>query len=219
MVKISDDRHTEPFPPGFKKKTLFALLLLAAAIVSTIIHELGHCVAYWAQNIPAALSLTKEFPLQNITVREFAIGSAGGPAVTIIITIVSFRLYARAKKKNNGKQVFAALVLANIFYFFLRSLIAVRKKSGGELERAANLFGQDYLFTVLLFLGFALVILILCIGKERIKLSFINIAFFLILFIIYGIGMAGLEAVDRTLFWEKFPTIQVDNGYKYNEHK
>ena len=104
MKNNSTDRHHEPFPDGAQKKTLFALLLLAGSIVSTIFHELGHCIAYWVQGVPASLSLTKEFPLRNITAQEFAIGSAGGPAMTVVVTIVTFWLYARAKNKSRGKN-------------------------------------------------------------------------------------------------------------------
>jgi len=57
---------------------IFIFWTLIGVILSGPFHEFGHCVFYWAQGISAAMSLTKEFPLHDISVNQYALGSFGG---------------------------------------------------------------------------------------------------------------------------------------------
>jgi len=56
----------------------FASLVFLAGIVSVLFHELGHCLFYWLQGVPAAMSFVKEFPLRDITASEYAVVVDGG---------------------------------------------------------------------------------------------------------------------------------------------
>jgi hypothetical protein len=59
---------------------------MIGGIISTLLHELGHCVFYWIQGIPAAMSPTKELPLKDITATQHAIGCAGETFANKLVT-------------------------------------------------------------------------------------------------------------------------------------
>ena len=73
-----------------KYRLKFLLFVVIAGVLSTSLHELGHCVFYWAQGIPASMSLVMEFPLVDITARQYGIGSAGGPLVNIVLILGAY---------------------------------------------------------------------------------------------------------------------------------
>jgi len=198
-------------------KFQFLMLVVAAGILSTLLHEFGHCVFYWLQGIPAGMSLVKEYPLIDITVHQYGIGSAGGPLVNIILIILSFLLVRRYKKRTRAWNFLSALIFANAFYFILRSLEALLKGKGGEIESAANLVGLNYLFIVALFFIITLTILILWIWRFEVRISIRNSGYFLLLFIAFVASLLVVHSIDRTLFWQRFPSIQIDDGRIYNE--
>jgi len=203
---------------SLSRKIQFLVLVMIASIISILLHELGHCIFYWLQGIPAAMSLTKEFPLKDITVTQHAIGCAGGPLANIFQIVIAYWLYQRDKVNPRIKKFLAALILANAFYFIVISLSVLLKRSGGELEDAANLVGLSYLYVVGLFAILTCTILYLWVTRNGIKTSVKNGACFLVLLIAYFAMLIGLWSIDSELFWHKFPTIQIDDGRLYNEH-
>ena len=200
-----------------KYKYRLLMFVVAATIVSTFLHEFGHCLFYWIQGIPAGLSLVKEYPLVDITAQQYGIGSAGGPIVNIIAIIVSYMLVLRYVKMSRGWMLLSAFIFGNAFYFIMRSLLAFLHGEGGELESAANLVGLNYLFVVALFFSITLIILTLWVRKFEIRMSIRNGAFFLLLFVVYFSTIVFAQIIDRSLFWHRFPTIQIDDGRLYNE--
>ncbi len=200
-----------------KKGLVYALLVFTAGIVSTLLHELGHCLFYWFQGVPAAMSLAKEYPLRDITAAEYAIGSAGGPLINLILLGMAAWLYRKYKENPKLRRLFSALMLANVFYFLLRGIISLLKRRGGELGDIAGLLGLDYRAVVAAFgvICAAALIFWLKVSKER--LSFRKALAFLALLIGTVFVMAGLEAIDKSLFWNKFPTIQIDDGRTYHD--
>ena len=70
-----------------KYRLKFLILVIVMGIISTSLHELGHCVFYWMQGIPASMSLVMEFPLVDITASQYGVGSAGGPLVNILLIV------------------------------------------------------------------------------------------------------------------------------------
>jgi hypothetical protein len=83
-----------------KRRIIFLLLVIITGIASTSLHELGHCVFYWMQGIPAGMSLVMEFPLVDITTKQYAIGSAGGPLINILLIVGAYFLVRNQKKKS-----------------------------------------------------------------------------------------------------------------------
>ena len=195
----------------------FALLVFGAGIVSTLLHEFGHCLFYWFQGVPAAMSLVKEFPLRDITAREYAIGSAGGPFVNVVMIGMCVWLFRKISEEHKLRTVLSAFILANVFYFILRSFIALLKRRGGELSDIARMAGLGYGSVVILYAGISFVALYCWMRIGGIKLSIRSVGAFVALLMGYLFLMVGMESLNSRLMWEKYPAIQIDDGRTYNE--
>ncbi|HUU27113.1 MAG TPA: hypothetical protein VM123_04805 [archaeon] len=205
---------------ALKSKINFLFLVLIAGILSTLLHELGHCIFYWIQGIPAAMSLVKEYPLVDIIpANQYAIGSAGGPLVNIVLIIVSYIMIRKYEKHSRAWNYLSALILANSFYVIVRSLIALQHGEGEELEYAANLIGLNYLHVIGLFFLITIVILALWTNRFRIKASVKNGLSFVVFLIAYFLVLGLMQVVDQSLFWNKFSTIQIDDGRVYHQKR
>ena len=211
--------NTPDSEQGSLRSFRFLLLVLLAGVLSTLLHELGHCICYWIQGIPAAMSLVKEYPLQDITATQYGIGSAGGPLANILQIVVAYWLHQRYRERRRVRSFLSALIFANTFYFILRSLEAVLKRKGGELESAANLVGLNYLYVVGLFGILTVTILYLWVSRNGIRITLKNGAFFLGLLFAYVFTLTAVHSFDRTFFWHRFPTVQIDDGRVYNQHR
>jgi len=197
--------------------SLFILIFFSAAVISILIHEFGHCLFYWIQGIPASFSLTKEYPLQDITVQNYRIGSLGGPVTNFIQIIIVLILYRRYRRNRKLNMVLVSFLLVNIYYFIFRSLIAILKRDGGELEDAANLFGLNYWMFIIAFLTVTVVVLYILIKWDSFRINITNILRFIGLFIAFVVIVVMLETVDKKLFWSKFPKIEIDDGRIYHD--
>jgi hypothetical protein len=196
----------------------FLLLLIVAAVVSTLLHELGHCVFYWVQGIPAAMSLTKEYPLTDITASQYAIGSAGGPLFSIAVVVLAVWLFRKRRVAGALRDFLSALILTGVFYFVLRSLIALLKGRGGELESAASLLDLDYRAAIVAFLAVIVVSLYLWIRAGGPSFSLKHAGYFVVLLIGYVIFVVALQSLDQSLFWARFPSVEIGDGRIYNAH-
>lgn len=199
------------------KALLFAFLVFAAGIASTLLHELGHCLSYWLQGVSAGMSLTKEFPLRDISALEYAVGSAGGPLANLTLLTVSLLLFGTSPAGRGTKMVLSAVVLANVFYFVLRGLVALLRRRGGELSDVAGLVGLGFEAVVLAYAAISIGALFVWMRLKGIRLSFAHVGSFLALLVGYLFFMAGIESIDSRWFWSQFPTIQIDDGRTYNE--
>ncbi|MHC5212190.1 MAG: hypothetical protein ACYTG2_15840 [Planctomycetota bacterium] len=195
----------------------FALLLFLAAIASTLIHEFGHCLSYWAQGVPAGMSLVKEFPLRDITAREYALGTLGGPIASAALLVFSVFLYGRPGRPPEQRRILSALVLASVLYFILRGLIAVMKQRGGELTEIGGLVGLGYLPVVLVYAVLGIGGLCYWMKVGRVRPGVRTTGAFVGLLVGYLIVLVSLESLDQRLFWHRFPTVQIDDGRTYNE--
>ncbi|MFC1650042.1 hypothetical protein ACFL2X_00580 [Candidatus Latescibacterota bacterium] len=200
-----------------KFKVQFLMLIVAATIVSTLLHEFGHCLFYWIQGIPAGMSMVKEYPLIDITAHQYGVGSAGGAIANIIAIILSLIFVMKYKKRTREWMLLSAFIIGNAFYFIMRTLLAFLHGEGGELESAAQLVGLNYLYALVLFFSITVIILTIWVMKFDIKLSIRNAGYFFLLFILYFSTIVVAQTIDRTLFWHKFPAIQIDDGRMYNE--
>jgi hypothetical protein len=198
------------------KALRFLAFLALAAVVSTLLHEFGHCVFYWIQGVPAGMSLTKEFPLQDISATQYAVGSVGGPAASLGLLVLATVLFRKCSASEKLRDVFSALILANVYYMVLRSLIALLKGEGGELDSIAGLVGLDFRAVVVVLLVVTVVCVYVWIDAGGPRPNLRNATFFVLLLTFYVFLVVGLESIDSSLFWRKFPTIEIDDGRTYN---
>lgn len=201
------------------RRVTFPLLVFLAGIVTALFHEFGHCVFYWLQGIPAAMSLVKEYPLRDITAHEYAIGSVGGPLASLLALAVSAWLLGRPATGQRAKPALSALVLASVFYFVLRGLIAALKRNGGELGDIAGLAGLDYRAMVVLYAIIVACALVYYVRITGVRLGLFTTGSFLALFVGYVFVMVSVETLDASLLWKRFPAIQIDDGRTYNPRR
>ena len=201
-------------------KTLqFIGLFFLLALVSALLHEFGHCLFYWAQGIPAGMSLVKEYPLRNITDSEYAVGSLGGPLSNLVQLSIGLAWVTRAKAKPGLQRVGLAFVLANVCYFLVRSGIALLSGDGGEITDAAGLIGLSYPGASVLFLLISAGALLWTARATRLRFSFGLVYRMAGLLVLYFGFLVVVQTADRALFWERFPTIEIGEGRFYNEHR
>jgi len=200
----------------FRIKFLFLVIIIG--VVSTSLHELGHCVFYWIQGIPASMSLVMEFPLIDITAKQYGIGSAGGPLVNILLILAAWYFVRKYDKKSIKWNIYSAIIIANSFYLIFRSILGLAKKNGGEIESSMNLVGLNYYVAAVLFLVLAFTILILWVRKFKIKISFGNLGYYMLLFISYLAIILVMEAIDTKYFWGKYPSVEIGDDRIHNPH-
>jgi len=164
------------------------------------------------------MSLVKEFPLNDITAAEYAIGSAGGPLANLALLSGSLWLYKKRAGNPRVRMVLSALILANVFYFLIRGVLSLLKQSGGELSAVAGLIGLGYGMIVFLYAMVCILALYYWMNLAGIRLSLRTVGSFMALLVGYLFLIVGLEAIDQSLFWKRFPTIQIDDGRTYNQH-
>ena len=197
----------------------FLLLLIVAAIVSTLLHELGHCVFYWAQGVPAAMSLVKEFPLRDITALEYAIGSAGGVVGSLAIALGAAAVH-RSQATSVARSSFtAALALASTFYFALRGLLALLQQRGGELGDVAGLVGLGHVWIVVAYAAISIALIATWLRTTGLAPSPRRLGAGLGLFVVYVVVLVAVQSFDAAYLWQRFPTIAIDDGRLYNEHR
>jgi len=201
-----------------KYRIQFLFLVVIVGIISTSLHELGHCIFYWIQGIPASMSLVMEFPLIDITAKEYGIGSAGGPLVNILLIIGAWYFIRNLDKKSFKWTFLSAIIIANSFYLIFRSILGLAKNDGGEIESTMNLFGLNFYVAAVLFLVLAITTMILWIRRFNIKLSPGNFGYYLLLFISYLAIIMVLETIDTKYFWKNYPSVEIGNGRIHNPH-
>ncbi len=201
-----------------KYKLQFLFLVLATGIISTLLHEFGHCIFYWIQGIPASMSLVMEFPLIDITAKQYGIGSAGGPLVNILLIIGAYYFVRGLNKKTWKWNILSAIIISNSFYLIFRAILGVAKNDGGEIESSMNLIGLNFHFAAILFLIIAFSILGLWKHKFRIKMSVSNLSYYLLLFISYLAIILVMEGIDAKYFWKKYPSIVIEDVRIHNPH-
>lgn len=192
--------------------------MIIVGIVSTLLHEFGHCIFYWIQGIPASMSLVMEFPLINITAKQYGIGSIGGPLVNILLIIGGYYFARKYNKKSTKWNFYSAIIIANSFYLIFRSILGLAKNNDGEIESIMNLIGLNFYTAAVLFLFLAFTILILWARKFKIKYSLGNFSYHIFLFIIYLATILYMEAIDTKYFWGKYPTIEIEDVRIHNPH-
>ena len=202
-----------------KYKVKFLLLVVIVGILSTLLHEFGHCVFYWIQGIPASMSLVMEFPLIDITYKQYGIGSAGGPLVNLLLIIGAYCFVGKHDKKTKKWNVFSAIIIANSFYLIFRSFLGLAKNDGGEIESSMKLIGLNFHVAAVLFLVIAFTILGFWARKFKIKVSLGNISYYSLLFVSYLVVILVMESIDTKYFWNKYPAIEIENVGIHNPHK
>ncbi len=187
-------------------------------IVSTLLHEVGHMIFYWAQGIPAGISLVMEFPLVDITERQYGIGSAGGPLVNLLLFTGSWALVRNCEKGTPRWSVLSAMIVSNSYYLIFRTLLGYAKGDGGEIESAMNLVGLGFNTAAVLFLGVTVVVLVIWARRFSIRVSALNVGCYVLFFVAYLASILSMKAIDSIYFWHRFPTIIIGDGKVHNPH-
>jgi len=201
-----------------KYKLNFLMLVLISGIFSTLLHEFGHCIFYWIQKIPASMSLVMEYPLINITAKQYGIGSAGGPLVNIFLMLGAFYFAGKSEKKTKKWDIFSAVIIANSFYLIFRAILGIIKNDGGEIESVMNLFGLNFKVAAVLFIIIAITVLVFWIRMFSIRISLGNFSYYLFLFISYMVIIMVMEGIDTKYFWNNYPTIEIEDVGIHNPH-
>jgi hypothetical protein len=165
------------------------------------------------------MSLVKEYPLQDITELEYAIGSAGGPLFSLVQLAFGLVWVTRAKDSSWVGRMGLGFVLANVSYLLVRSGIALLSGDGGELSDAASLVGLSYQSTIVIFalISLGALLLITRVGSPRLS---VRSGFSMLgLLVLYFVFLVAVQSFDRAMFWERFPTIEIGEGRLYNEHR
>lgn len=201
-----------------KFRIKFLFLVVLAGVVSTLLHELGHCIFYWIQGVPAGMSLVMEFPLIDITEKQYGVGSAGGPLVNILLIIVAYLLIRRRQKKSGSWNIYSAIILANSFYLIFRSFLGLAKQDGGEITSTMQLVGLNFFYAAFLFVIIAIIVLAMWIRTFKIKVSFFNLGYYILLFISYLAIILVMEAIDARYLWAQYPSITIGTDRIHNPH-
>ena len=210
----SQDRWT-----GIIDSIRFPALFLLLALFSALLHELGHCIFYWVQGIPAGMSLVKEYPLRDITDLEYAVGSAGGPLSNVVQVSIGLIWVQRSRLNSRSGRWGLAFVLANVCYFIVRSGIALLSGEGGELTDAASLVGLSYQGAIVLFILISVGALVWTMRAARLRITWRRAFQFPGVVILYFIFLVVVQTFDRAVFWDHFPTIEIGEGRLYNQHR
>ena len=165
------------------------------------------------------MSLVMEFPLIDITARQYGIGSAGGPIVNIVLIVAAYFLVLKQEKKSVAWTIYSAIIISNSFYLIFRSILGIIKNDGGEIESSMNLIGLSFYHAAILFLVLAFTILVLWLRKFKLKKTLVNIGYYMLLFISYLVIIMVLEAIDTKYFWGNYPSVEIGNGRIHNPHE
>lgn len=159
-----------------------------------------------------------EFPLINITAKQYGIGSAGGPIVNILLIVGAYFFIRNSTKKSIRWTICSAIIISNSFYLIFRSLLGFAKHDGGEIESSMDLIGLPFSIAAYFFISLAFAILILWIRRFKIKISFWNIGYYLLLFVVYLGTILFLEEIDAKYFWKNYPSVEIGNDRIHNPH-
>ena len=172
-------------------------------------HEVGHLLFYWAQGIPAGISLVMEFPLIDITEKQYSIGSLGGPLMSLTLFLGSWFTVKRYEKKTLEWSIFSAFIISNSYYLLFRTFLGYAKGDGGEIESAMKLFGLNYHVAAAVFILLALIVLFLWGRRFNIKFSITNVGYYFLLFVVYLLAIFSMEWIDSFYLWDRFPRIRI----------
>ena len=219
MPNFTINKKSVHFP--ISRVLVFMILILVGAFISMPIHEFGHCLFYWAQGIPAGMSLMKEFPLRDISVQEYAIGSVGGILANIFFLFALFflGLFLHPTYKKI-KFIIAALFLGEGINLVLGSvLVLLRNKPMVELSYTEEWLGLPRHAFYWGALVLTIILTILYIRRNRINIRFKELGYFISLIIMFMLIIGITQSFDKTYFWSKYPTIKIGDKIIYNKHK
>lgn len=114
--------------------------------------------------------------------------------------------------------MYSAVIVANSFYLIFRSLLGLIKNDGGEIESVMQLVGLHFQVAAILFLVLSFAMMTLWIRKYEIRISVGNIGFYLLLFFSFITTIMVMELIDERYFWDKYPTIEIENVRTHNPH-
>ena len=190
-------------------------------VIAAFIHEFGHWVFYRIQGIPTAVSLVKEFPLRDLSVREYAVGSWGGIVFNWMWLII---LCAIIRISASGDGRLKKLILNSLFWgqsivLLLYVLLFFKGEDKTEFFYAQSLFHLPKYSIIIFSLILTTATVVLVMRWNRQKLSISAIVTALATGIVSVVFLSLLETYDAKTNWHKHPTISVGDEMLYNEHR
>jgi hypothetical protein len=174
---------------------------------------------YWAQGIACRMSLLKEFPLQDISVQQYAVGSWGGILFNWIFLMLLYVLTISFLKRGNQQALFIsrALFCGQAIVLFMYVIILIKGVDKNEFVFAQSLFDLPEFSITGFSLIYTFVLFFLFIKKLKIKLTIRNVGFAFLVLLVSFFFLVILEEYDSKTNWHKYPTIKIGGEMIYNE--
>lgn len=203
----------------FSQFTLLIIVILFGFLSSILLHEFGHCVFYWVQGIPCSMSLVKEYPLQDISVEQYAIGSWGGIVFNWIFLALLYFLTLWFTKKEMHLPVYfsRAFFYGQSIVLFLYAIFLFKGVDKTEFVYAQNLFNLPNFSIIIFTLAFTIVMFYLFIKKQKYKLTLGKAGLTFLVIVICLFFLVFLEDYDTKTNWHKYPAIKIGNDMIYND--
>jgi hypothetical protein len=167
------------------------------------------------------MSWVKEYPLQDISVEQYAIGSWGGIVFNWIFLALLYFLTIRFIKKEMHLPVYfsRAFFYGQSLVLFLYAIFLFKGVDKAEFVYAQSLFNLPDFSIIIFTLAFTIVMFYLFIKKQKYQLTLrkAGLAFLVIVFSIFFLVI--LEDYDMKTNWHKYPTIKIGNDMIYNDER
>ncbi len=186
---------------------------------SITLHEFGHCLFYRVQGIPAQQSLVKEYPMHDITVTQYAIGSWGGILLNWIFITVLFFLAFYFNKRQKGT---ASFITRGFFYgqsilLLIYGIFLIKGEDKTEFVFAQNLLHMPLYSIVIITLIMTGIFVYLFVSGHHIKITVPKAVLTVCTIVFLIIFTALLEEYDAKTNWHKYPTVKIGDMMLYNE--
>lgn len=203
----------------FCRYVLFVIAVLSGFVFSILFHEFGHCVFYWIQRIPCSMSWVKEYPLLDISVQQYSIGSWGGIIFNWILLASMYSLTSLFLKK---KMHLPAYLARSIFYgnslvLIIYAIFLLKGADKTEFVYAQNLLNLPGFSIIIISLIYTVLMQYMFLRKHKIRITPAKAGFALIVLLASLILLAILESYDAKTNWHKYPTIKIGTERLYNE--
>ncbi|MBU8891581.1 MAG: hypothetical protein KOO66_02295 [Bacteroidales bacterium] len=195
------------------------IVILFSFISSILFHEFGHCIFYWMQGIPCSMSWVKEFPLQDLSVTQYAIGSWGGIVFNWLLLVLLYFITIWFYKRGKHSIVYflKALFYGNSIVQIMYALFIIKGTDKTEFIYAQNLLNLPSFSIIIFTLVFTILMLYLFIKKMKIVVKLVHVGFAFLVLILSIFLVSIVENYDSKTNWHKYPAVKVGNEMIYNE--
>lgn len=205
----------------FYQFTTLIIVILFGFLSSILLHEFGHCVFYWMQGIPCSMSWVKEYPLQNLSVEQFAIGSWGGIIFNWILLVLLYllTLWFLKKEMHLSSYFSRAFFYGDSILLFMYAIFFFKGADKMEFVYAQNLFNLPNFSIIIFTLVFTIVLFYFFIKKQKYNLTLGKAGLAFLVLVISFFFLVILEDYDAKTNWNKYPAIKIGNNTVNNNER